>query len=251
MQLEGRTVLLTGGTGGLGAALRASLIRRGAKVISAGLDKGEDLHADLSNADDVSRLGQQLAGKQIDILIHNAGLQYFGRMHEQPEGLLKAMVGVNLLSPLLLTRALLPHMLAQGKGQIVCIGSAFAAIPFSHFGTYCATKGGMRAFSQSLRREYAAHNITVTYAAPRAMRTGMSTGPIAEFLKRTNAATDDPAVTAEKIVRGIEADQREITIGFSESIFSRLSALCPSFFDVALRESRSIAEEILPLATHS
>ena len=250
MQLKGSTVLLTGGTGGLGTALRNCLTQQGAKVISVGRDEGEDLRIDLSNAEDVSRLCQQLASKPIDILIHNAGLQYFGRMHEQPEALIHAMVAVNLQTPLLLTRALLPHMLAQGRGQVVMIGSGFAAIPFSHFGTYCATKGGMRAFSQSLRREYAERGVTVTYAAPRAMRTGMSAGPIAEFLKRTKSATDDPAVTAKKIVRAIEADRREITIGFSEGLFARLSALCPSFFDVALRKSRAIAEEILPLATH-
>ena len=250
MQLKGKTVLLTGGTGGLGAALRLCLTQEGAKVISVGREEGEDIRVDLSNAEEVSELCKQLAKKPIDILIHNAGLQYFGRMHEQPEAQLKAMVAVNLLTPLLLTRALLPGMLAQKSGQVAIIGSAFAAIPFSHFGTYCATKGGMRAFSQSLRREYAKLGITVTYAAPRAMRTGMSTGPIAEFLKRTKSATDDPAVTAAKIVQGIKVDQREITIGFSEGIFSRLSAIFPSFFDKALSNQRNIAEEILSLSKH-
>jgi short-subunit dehydrogenase len=220
-------------------------------VTSIGRDEGEDIRVDLSNTEDVSRLCQQLADTPIDILIHNAGLQYFGRTHEQPEALIHAMVAVNLQTPLQLTRAVLPGMLARGRGQIVSIGSAFAAIPFAHFATYCATKGGMRAFSQSLRREYAGRGITVTYAAPRAMRTGMSTGTIAEFLKRTKAATDDPAVTAAKIVRAMRDDQREITIGFSEGILGRLSALCPSFFDVALRKTRDIAEEILPLAAHS
>ena len=249
MQLKGRTVLLTGGTGGLGAALRARLTQQGATVISVGRDEGEDIRVDLSDAEAVSELCQQLASMPIDILIHNAGLQYFGRMHEQPEALLKAMVAVNLLTPLLLTRALLPAMLAHRSGQVVVIGSGFAAIPFGHFGTYCATKGGMRTFSQSLRREYAGRGITVTYAAPRAMRTGMSTGPIAEFLKRTKSATDDPAVTAEKIVRAMEADQREITIGFSEGIFSRVSGVFPSFFDMALSKHRGIAEDILPLAS--
>ena len=250
MQLKGSTALLTGGTGGLGAALRACLTQQGAKVISVGRDEGEDIRVDLSNAEEVSRLCQQLAYMPIDILIHNAGLQYFGRMHEQPEALMNAMITVNLQTPLLLTRALLPGMLNRGHGQIVSIGSAFAAIPFSHFGAYCATKAGMRAFSQSLRREYAARGITVTYAAPRAMRTSMSTGPIAEFLKRTKSATDDPVVTAAKIVRAIAADRREITIGFSEGIFGRLSALFPSLFDIVLRNHRDIAEKILPVSTH-
>jgi len=249
MQLKESTVLLTGGTGGLGVALRSALTRQGSKVISVGKDEGEDIRVDLSNTDDVSNLCRQLSDKPIDILIHNAGLQYFGRMHEQPEALLKAMVAVNLLTPLLLTRAMLPGMLARGRGQIAIIGSGLAAIPFSHFGTYCATKGGMRAFSQSLRREYAGRGITVTYAAPRAMRTGMSMGPVGDFLKRTKSATDDPVITAEKIVQAIETNQREITIGFSENIFGRIGALLPSLFDIALSGYRNIAEEVLSTPT--
>lgn len=245
MQLKERTVLLTGGTGGLGAALRASLVRQGAKVISVGKDEGENIRVDLSSNEDISQLCRQLADKPIDILIHNAGLQYFGRMHEQPEAHLKAMVAVNFLTPLLLTRAMLPGMLARKQGQIAIIGSGLAAIPFSHFGTYCATKGGLRAFSQSLRREYAGRGITVTYAAPRAMRTGMSMGAVGDFLERTKSATDDPVITAEKIIRGIEVDQREITIGLSENIFGRIGALFPAFFDIALSGHRNIAEEIL------
>ena len=250
MQLKGKTVLLTGGTGGLGVALEACLTKEGAKVISVGRNEREDIRVDLSNAEEVSRLCEQLTKMPIDILIHNAGLQYFGRLHEQSEALMKSMVAVNLLTPLLLTRALLPSMLAQGQGQVVIIGSGFAAIPFGHFGTYSATKGGMRAFSHSLRREYAKFGITVTYAAPRAMRTSMSTGPIVEFLKRTKSATDDPAVTAAKIVQAIKADQREITIGFIEGLFSRLSALFPSLFDTLLSNHRSIAEEILSNTNH-
>jgi short-subunit dehydrogenase len=250
MQLKGCSILLTGGTGGLGVALRVCLIQQGATVISVGRDESDDIRADLSSADEVTRLCEQLAAMPIDIVIHNAGLQYFGRTHEQPEALINAMVAVNLQTPLQLTRALLPGMLARGRGQIVSVGSVFATIPFAHFGTYCATKGGMRAFTQSLRREYAGRGITVTYAAPRAMRTSMSVGLVAEFLKRTNSATDDPATTAAKIVRAIALDKREITIGLSEGILSRLSALCPSFFDIALRKTCNIAEEILSFAAH-
>ena len=245
MQLKGRHVLITGGTGGLGKALVAELTRYGAKVTSIGRDDGETIRVDLSNAEDVARVCRDIANMDVDILIHNAGLQYFGRMQEQPEVLLKAMVAVNLQTPLLLTRALLPSMLERGIGQVVMIGSTFAAIPFTHFGTYCATKGGMHAFSQSLRREVAGRGVSVTYAAPRAMRTAMSMGPVSEFLKRTKSATDDPVATAVKIVRAIEADKREVNIGTTETIFCRLSALWPAFFDRALRKHRDIAEEIL------
>lgn len=249
MQLNGTHVVITGGTGGLGAALSAELRRKGAKVTTIGKDEGETIRANLADREEVARLCRELSAVKVDILIHNAGLQYFGRMHEQPESLIQAMVAVNLETPLMLTRAVLPGMLERNSGQIVAIGSTFAAIPFAHFGTYCATKGGMHAFTQSLRRELTGRGITITYAAPRAMRTGMSTGPIAEFLKRTHTPTDDPAVTAAKIVRGIAANKREIRIGASEGLFSRLNALCPALIDAGLNKHRLIAEEILPASS--
>lgn len=245
MQLNGRTVLITGGTGGLGAALSKELSTQGANVITVGIDARETLRVDLSDSADVAQLCHAMANQPIDILIHNAGLQYFGRFHEQPEGLLQAMIAVNLHTPLMLTKALLPGMLARGSGQIVVIGSGLAAVPFGHFETYCATKAGMRAFSQSLRREYGARGIVVTYAAPRAMSTSMSTGRIAEFLKRTHSATDDPATAAKAIVRAMVRDKREITIGFGETMFGRLSPIAPSLFDAALGKHAAIAEEIL------
>lgn len=248
MQLEGRRILLTGGTGGFGTVLREELMRRGAHVISAGRDDGEDIRADLANTDDVLRLCRDIAAMPIDILINNAGLQYFGRTHEQQETHLAAMAAVNLQAPLLLTRAVLPGMLSRGRGQIVNIGSALAGVPFPHFSAYCATKGALRAFSQSLRREYAGRGITITYAAPRAMKTAMSAGPVFEFLQRTRSAMDMPAYTAGKIIRAIETDRGEITIGTAETVFTGLNALLPALIDRALGKTRNIAEDILSAA---
>ena len=245
MRLEGKKILLTGGRGGLGTALYEVLVQKGAHVTSLGRSQEDDIRADLSSGEDVLRVCRRIESMPVDMLINNAALQHFGRTHEQPEARLMAMVAVNLQAPLLLTRAVLPGMLAQKQGQIVNIGSALAGVPFPHFSVYCATKGGMRAFSQSIRREYRGRGITVTYAAPRAMRTAMSAGPVSELLKRTRSAMDLPSDTAEKIVRAIESDRPEISIGLSERFFSGLNMLAPALIDSGLKGARDIGEDIL------
>ena len=75
---------------------------------------------------------------------------------------------VNLVAPARLTQAVLPGMKSRGRGQIANVGSIFGSINFAHFATYSSAKAGMRALSQSLRRELAGTGIDVTYVAPRA-----------------------------------------------------------------------------------
>ncbi len=245
MRLEKSTVLLTGGRGGLGSMIAGQLRNRGAIVKTAGKDEGEDMRVDFSDMDDVGKFCEDLSRMPVDILINNAGLQYFGRTHEQTAPHLHAMIAVNLESPLLLARAVLPGMLARKNGRIVNIGSAFAGIPFPHFSVYSATKAAMRAFSQSIRREYAGTGIGVTYIAPRALRTGMSAGPVHELMLRTKSAMDLPETVANKIVSAIELDKNEMGIGMAENMFSRLNGLLPGVVDRALRQSRDIGDDIL------
>ena len=247
MQLKTANILLTGGKGGLGSALVDKLRVRGAKVLTAGLDSGESIHIDFSDPKSVEHLCEKISGRPIDILINNAGLQYFGRTHEQSDVSIEKMIAVNMEVPLRLTKALLPGMLARGRGQIVNIGSVFGAIPFPHFSVYCATKAGMKAFSQSIRREYGGKNIAVTYIAPRALRTAMNAGPVFELMKRTRSAMDYPEIVAVKIVRAIEMDRKEISIGLSESVFARVNALAPGIMDGALIRSRDIGDQLLPV----
>lgn len=248
MQLKGKHVVLTGGHGGIGSLLATRLKERGAKLTIIDRQEGEGaLVADLSNADSLNQVCDTLAKSEVDILINLAGIMYFGHTEEQDPDYLSTMIRVNLEAPIRLCQAVLPSMLKRGSGQVVNIGSVFGALAFPHFSAYSATKAGLKSFSEAIRREYAGKGITVTHIAPRAVKTPLNSGAIAELHSRTKTANDSPAKVATLITRAIVKEQKNIVIGFPESLFVRINALCPSIIDNALVSKRDIANEILQL----
>ena len=118
--------------------------------------------------------------RQWDVLINIAGVQHFGPLEQQtPEHLLASYM-VNLVAPARLAQAVLPGMKARGRGQIANVGSIFGSINFAHFATYSSAKAGMRALSQSLRRELAGTGVGVTYVAPRAVATPFNAAKVSQ-----------------------------------------------------------------------
>lgn len=246
MQLKNKNIVLSGGQGGIGSLLARRLRDQGAKVVIIDRQVGADtLVADLSNPDSLNMVCAALSGRDVDILINLAGLMYFGHTQDHNPQHLAAMIRVNLEAPIRLTQAVLPKMLEKKSGQVVNIGSVFGSLAFPHFSVYSATKAGLKGFSESLRREYAGKGIAVTHVSPRAVKTALNSGPIAELHQRTKTINDAPEKVADIIVASIAADRKNVTIGFPESLFVRINALCPGMIDKALVSKRDIANEIL------
>jgi short-subunit dehydrogenase len=246
MQPKGKTVVLTGGQGGIGKILASLLESAGARVIIIDRQIGIDTWpTDLSDEKELLNLCQKLARQPVDILINLAGLMYFGHLHEQSPDQLAAMLRVNLEVPIRLSQAVIPGMLQRGKGQIVNIGSVFGSLAFPHFVTYSATKAGLKGFSEALRREYAGKGITVTHIAPRAVKTALNGGIIADLHERTGVINDSPEKVARIILKAIEKEQRNVTIGFPETIFTKINALLPGVIDNALTGKRDTANQLL------
>jgi short-subunit dehydrogenase len=245
MQLDGKRVFMTGGAGGIGLVLAQQLRQAGALVTTIDRQQGADIVADLSSEELLSRLCAQMAQENADILVNLAGLMYFGHFPSQPQQHLTAMLRVNLEAPLRLAQAVIPGMGRRGRGQIVNIGSVFGAIPFPHFVAYSTTKAGLKAFSESLNREYAGKGITVTHIAPRAVRTPLNGGLIAELHKRTGVVSDEAEKVADTILRAIVKDTKSAVIGFPESFFAKLNAVLPGVVDGALTAKRDIADLLL------
>jgi len=246
MRLKGKQVVLTGGQGGIGRCLAQKLSDQGAHLtIIDQQEKPGTIVADLANKESVDQLCTDLANREIDILINLAGLMYFGHTPRHPPEHLAAMIQVNLETPIRLTQTVLPGMLKRKSGRIVNIGSVFGALAFPHFSVYSATKAGLRGFSEALRREYTGKGITVTYIAPRAVKTSMNQGAIAKLHARTQTTSDPPEQVAHTIAEAICDDRKNLTIGFPESLFVRINALAPSIIDNALIGKRDIANTIL------
>ncbi|MCB1870932.1 MAG: SDR family oxidoreductase [Gammaproteobacteria bacterium] len=258
MKLQNARVLLTGGAGGIGSAIAEQLSQRGATLALIGRnelvlrslaarlgDKGGSAHVVYANLLDpeartqaVSQATELLGG--VDLLINCAGMSSFQPFPEQSPELLENIIQLNLITPMLLTRQLLPQMLQRGGGQIVNIGSTFGSIGFAWFTAYSASKFGLRGFSEALRRELEGSGVKVTYIAPRAVKTALNSGAVYRMAEATRMNLDEPDWVARKIVTAIEADAKDLHLGAPEKYFSRLNGFLPRLIDAGLRRQNKL-----------
>jgi len=249
--MKGKRIILTGAAGGIATHLARLLSAEGARLcltdineqallaMRETLDQGDmvTVSADITAAEGrqkvVDEAMRTLGG--IDILINAAGINPFGVFAKQAPDLIEKTVEINTLAPMLLARAVLPTMLEQDSGQIVNIGSTFGSIGFAWFTAYSASKYALRGFSQALRRELADTGVSVTYIAPRAVKTAINSQEVYEMAEAVNMNMDEPDTVAEKIVKGIRRGDKESHLGFPESLFVRINAILPGLVDVAVR----------------
>jgi short-subunit dehydrogenase len=255
MQLSGRRVVLTGAAGGMGQHLAERMAGAGAAValvdanagalasLAARLPNSHAIPGDLSGAAGCEAIYGAARGALggVDVLVNLAGLMSFCTYEDENPERLRTLVQVNLLAPMLLARFALPDMLAQGRGQIVNVGSMFGSMGFAHFTAYSASKFGLRGFSEALRRELADTPVTVTYVSPRAVRTPLNTGPVVRMGEATGMAMDEPAAIAARIFDAVEAGRREAYFGWPEALFARLNGVLPRLIDAGTRAQNRTA----------
>jgi short-subunit dehydrogenase len=245
MKLQDKRVVLTGAAGGMGAVLARLMHAKGAKL--ALVDSNEEVLQKLANelagaaaivGDLASREGCEKIATQaeaalggVDLLVNLAGIMSFAAFEDEDDARIETLMHINLIAPMLLSRALLPAMLTQNSGRIVNIGSMFGSIGFAYFAAYSASKFGLRGFSQALRRELADTGVGVTYISPRAVKTSINSGPITRVHEATKTNTDEPDEIAAKILAAIEAEKKEAYFGFPESLFARINGILPGVVD--------------------
>lgn len=250
MKLYGKTVVITGGSGGIGSEIVRRVVAEGGKPVVLDRVKNESLKAvfiagDLSTMEGALAAGQAIAACNPDILINLAGIQYFGSFEAQSPEALARMYAINLVAPVLLAQAVLPGMRSRKSGQIVNIGSIFGSIAFAHFVTYSSAKAGLKAFSEGLRRELEGSGVGITYIAPRAVKTALNDAKVMQLSQRTKMHMDAPEKVAKRIIRSIEKDAKDVFIGFPECVFVRLNAVLPRVVDGALVKNDRIARDII------
>ena len=247
-------VLLTGATGGIGAAIAEALLSRGSAVLATGRDpraldilsrrlarfgdKVTFLRADLLLPDDRERLCAAATAPRgsgaVNVLINNAGSGQFGLFDATPEADIERLLAINVAAPLKLTRALLPHLQRQPSAAIVNMGSVLGAIGYPGQATYSATKFALRGFSEALRRELADSHVRVLYIAPRATRTSLNSPVVERLHAALRVTTDSPAVVAAALCRALERERLTSVLGWPEKLYARINALMPSLVDRSL-----------------
>ncbi len=223
MEIQGKTVLLTGATGGLGRSMALRLAGAGATLIVSGRN-GDALSALVEelpgsgHSSVVSDLGEPEAASllaaavgPVDCLVANAALPATGRLGELSGEQVARMLRVNLESPILLTQTLLPGMLERNRGKVVLIGSLAGKAGSPRSSIYNATKFGLRGFAFGLRGDLVGTGVGISVVAPGFVR---EAGMFADSGARAPAVmgTATPAQVADAVVRAIEGDRAEITV---------------------------------------
>ena len=194
--LNGRTALITGATGGIGVEVAKALHSQGAEVVLTGTrqnalddlmaDLGDRCHAltaNLSDREAVAGLADQAAektGKPVDILVNNAGITRDGLMMRMKDEDWDAVMEVNLNAAMILSRAVLRGMMKNRWGRIIQMSSIVGYTGNPGQANYAAAKAGMTGFTKALAAEVASRGITANVIAPGFISTPM-----------TDALTDD------------------------------------------------------------
>ncbi|MGL6287864.1 SDR family oxidoreductase [Aeromonas hydrophila] len=256
MKLEGKLVMLTGASGGIGEALAQELAAQGAHLLLHGRkasalerlrkelphpERHQTVIADLGSPQERAKLLQHPAlDEGLDVLINNAGCNQFAWLEDQSSEQVERQLLLNVEAPIQLTRMLLPRL--RKPAVIMNVGSSFGAIGYAGYSVYCASKFALRGFSEALGRELEGTGIQVLHFAPRATRTRLNSEAAYEMNAELGTHTDSPQDVAEEAVIALCNETRRSWIGWPEKLFVRLNGLLPGLVDRALAKQKPIIE---------
>lgn len=253
--LEGRVAIVTGASGGIGAATAVALAASGASVALAARNREKleevthgilasggravAVETDVTDRDSVSRMVEGVVGRlgSPDILVNNAGLGLSGRVEEiRPEDL-RYVYEVNVIGVLNCLQVTLPAM--KSCGRVVNISSVVGKRSLPMVGGYCSSKSALNALSDSLRVELASRNISVTSVYP-----GTTTTDFKINARRTKdekrgwrPSGVPPERVAREVLRAVSAAKspRDVYITPRDRAFAAAAALFPGVLDLVLR----------------
>ena len=238
MDLAGRTALVTGASLGIGRATAAALAQRGVSVKATGLEAVplaelarscgvEAVTADLGDEAELDKL-LRWAGP-VDLLVNVAGFGRYEALAAIDHAAVLQMLSVNLAAPIRLTAALAPGMVERGRGRIVNVASMAGYVGVAREAVYSASKGGLIAFSESVRYELAGSGVGVTVVLPTVVATSFFEQRGRPYARRFPRPLD-PARVAAALVSGVERDAAEVFVPRWTAVPARLRGAAPRLF---------------------
>jgi short-subunit dehydrogenase len=228
VNISGMTALITGATGGIGRAVSEALARKNVHLILVARVEDKDLElkllgfgaisvkwhiCDLLRKSQFTELCEKLAHEKIDVLFNNAGLLTGGLLEKQTELEIENMFDVNLVKLVLLTRVVLPGMLARGSGLIINNSSISGVMNLPAASTYAAAKAGVIAFHRSLELELAATPLRMLLLITPGIKTKMfdQIGDLYGSHFKWELQSISAEAYAEIVITAIERGQRRVT----------------------------------------
>ncbi len=241
MKLKNRTVLITGGTSGIGLELAKQLLHSGNVVIVTGRDQEKldaakrslpgvhGFNSDVSDPGAIAALYDSVLAQfpALDTLVNNAGIMRNLDIN-QDRGLTDVTreIEINLSGPVRMVQQFLPHLKTRPNALIVNVSSGLAFLPLPVSPVYCATKAAIHSFTLSLRVQLGGTSVTVVELAPPGTETPLFRGEFEREMGRQSAM--DPKVLVNQAIAGIEAGKLEIRPGLA-NVLKIMSRLAPGF----------------------
>ena len=255
---RGRRALITGGSGGIGAAIAGLLVRQGAHVFLTarradrleqtvaalrGVARDRDQQIDQAVAD-VAVAAQvaeavkscELRLGPIDLLVNSAGISRPGYVEETPLEAFRAQIETNYMGTVHAVQAVLPRMVSRRGGWIVNLSSMAGLKGVFGYAAYSASKFAVVGYSEVLRVELVRHRIGVTVVCPPDTRTPMLEGesPLRPYESAYLAARGtvlEPEQVARAALRGVERRKFLVVTGFESRFLRRANGLAPGMID--------------------
>lgn len=232
MKLSGNTILITGGSTGIGLSLAESFLSLGNEVIICGRredklieaqKKHSNLHikvCDVANGNDQKELFEWATTHfpNLNILINNAGIQRDIDLTKGVQDLIEgdSEIKINLETPILLTAIFIPHLMLQSESAVINVSSGLAFMPMARVPIYCATKAALHTYTILLRKQLLQTGIKIFEVIPPMVDTELNKEGRAKNNLQFRGINSDEYVAS--VIRGLAEDEYEIYYGLTENI---------------------------------
>ena len=264
-QFKGKVVWITGSSSGIGEACAYRFAEENATLVLTALeadkleqvkDKCLELGApevallpfDLSDTDGLNALADQAWNSfgRIDVLYNNAGISQRSKTLDTDMSVINKVMDVDYFAPVILTKNILPRMIAAGGGQLAVTTSISGRFGFPLRSAYCSAKHALYGFFETVQAEYYDQNVRVTFVCPGRVRTNISFYALEKDgrqhgkLDAGQAGGTTPEHAARRIVRAVYKRKREVLVGKKELIMLYFKRFLPGLTAVLTRKIKSM-----------
>lgn len=264
-EVRGKVAVVTGAGSGIGREIAFELARRGARLAVSDVDElgladtadrlralGAQVHSaglDVSDRQAVQAYAASVAAHfgVVHQVYNNAGIAAGGAVADNDWETYERVLGVNLFGVIHGSKAFLPHLIASGDGHLVNVSSLNGIMGQPRSTAYCASKFGVRGFTESLRGEMllAGHPVKVTVVHPGGVRTNIASAGLADARRRGEVTAEDearvrtynekllkmpPLQAARIVVDGVEAGKERVLVGNDAKLVDLMVRLLPRLY---------------------